>query len=142
MDMKVAISLISKAIYYYSMTGNTKALIQECNVEGYDIYNLSFTKPKNLDFNKYDVILLGTSTVGRGVPHSYFKYIYPQLIELNNKKIGLFGSGNSIYDVYCGALDVLEELLSAKNKIIFNYKFESYPTERAIKEFQILIDTV
>jgi hypothetical protein len=60
---------------------------------------------------------------------------------LENRQNGLFGSGQSHYrDVFfCGALDVLEELLAKKNKIVFKLKFESYPTPIVVKEFQSFV---
>ncbi|KAF6565295.1 flavodoxin family protein [Paenibacillus sp. EKM202P] len=141
MDMKAAMDLTynNKAIYYYSMSGNTKALVELSNTTGYDLINLAKTNPFEFSFGDYETILIGTSTVGRGVPHKYFQNIYTQLISLHNKKIGLFGSGNSIYDVYCGALDILEELLIEKNSILFKFRFESYPTNRVVEDFNKLI---
>ncbi|ODA09120.1 hypothetical protein A7312_27260 [Paenibacillus polymyxa] len=129
----------NKAIYYYSMSGNTKALVKLADTHGYDIYNMATIHPDDLDFKNYSMLLIGTSTVGRGVPHKYFKDIYEKLVTLNNRKIGLFGSGNSIYDVYCGALDIIEELLIEKNSILFKFRFESYPTEKVIIDFNSLI---
>lgn len=144
MDMKAAMDLTynKKAIYYYSMSGNTKALVTLADTHDYDIYNMATIHPDDLEFKDYDTLLIGTSTVGRGVPHRYFKDIYPQLNSLTGRKVGLFGSGNSIYDVYCGALDLLESVFQENNTIIFKFKFESYPTKKVIKEFNDLIGGV
>lgn len=141
MVTKVAMALIcnDKAIFYYSMSGNTKALVELADTSGFDVFNLSQIDPGELSFGQYKVILIGTSTIGRGVPHEYFKSIYKQLTSLKDRTIGLFGSGNSIYDVYCGALDIIEDVLIDKNKIIFKYKFESYPTNNTVLEFNSLI---
>lgn len=130
--------LTSKAIFYYSATGNTKAIIENIDVRDFDIFNL-ITVDK-VDFESYNVIVIGTSTFGDGVPPSIFKQLTPYLSSLKGKKIGLFGSGNSSYEHYCGALDLLEDFLGFKNEILFKYKFESYPTDKAIEEFQSLIN--
>ena len=140
--MKVEKVLTSKAIYYYSITGNTKSLIE--NLEDYkewDIHDLNDMKPNEVDFKDYETILLGTLTLGRGLPPVYFKKLFPQLSELENRQIGLFGSGQSHYgdDYYCGALDVLENLLQQKNRITFKYKFESYPTPLVVNEFNKIV---
>lgn len=139
--MKAAMDLTynKKAIYYYSMSGNTKALVTLADTHDYDIYNMATIHPDDLDFKDYDTLLIGTSTVGRGVPHRYFKDIYPQLNSLTGRKVGLFGSGNSIYDVYCGALDIIEEVLIERNSVLFKFRFESYPTKKVINDFNSLI---
>lgn len=134
--------LTSKAIFYYSMTGNTKALIEQANTYNFDLYNLQKTSPDDVCFEQYDTILIGASTIGDGVPHRIFKVLQAKLLSIKDKKIGLFGSGNSIYQHYCGALDLLEELLKPANSILFKFKFESYPTEDAKRDFQKLIDEV
>jgi flavodoxin I len=139
--MKVARTLIYKAIYYYSMTGNTKGLVDSVDVSGFDIYNLSQIKKEELNFDKYNVILFGTSTWGRGLPPRVFFNIRDELVKIHGKQIGLFGSGNTHYgeEFFCGALDLLEELLKSKNQILFKLKFESYPTKRVIDEFKQLL---
>lgn len=123
------------------MTGNTKGLIDSVDVNGFDIYNLSQIKKEELNFDKYSVILFGTSTWGRGLPPRVFFNIRDELIKINSKKIGLFGSGNTHYgeELFCGALDLLEELLKPKNQILFKLKFESYPTKKVIDEFKRLL---
>jgi flavodoxin len=81
-------------------------------------------------------------TLGRGVPPVFFRHIFKQLQNLENRKIGLFGSGQSHYgdEFFCGALDVLEDLLKVKNEISFKLKFESYPTPSVINEFKTLVE--
>lgn len=134
--------LTSKAIFYYSMTGNTKAIVEESNTYDFEVINLQRVAPEEVNFEQYDIILIGTSTIGDGIPHNIFKVLHGKMNKLEGKNIGLFGSGNSIYQYYCGALDLLENLLSTKNTILFKFKFESYPTEKAKKEFQKIIDEV
>ena len=133
--------MTSKAIYYFSVTGNTKSLVEQLdNLEDWDVFDLQSMKPNEVDFKDYDQILIGTLTLGRGIPPVFFKRIFPQLSSLKDRKIGLFGSGQSHYgDDFCGALDVLEELLEQRNKIEFKFKFESYPTPSVIEEFKKLV---
>ncbi|WP_170163371.1 flavodoxin family protein [Brevibacillus gelatini] len=134
--------LTSKAIFYYSITGNTKSLVEQTNTYDFDVINLQKTKPEEVNFNTYDTILIGTPTIGDGIPPNVFKKIRDKLLSIEGKDIGLFGSGNSIYRYYCGALDLIEELLLHKNRIIFKFKFESYPTEKTKQEFQMIIDRI
>jgi flavodoxin I len=137
--MKVAKDLTSKAAYYFSITGNTKSLLQQLDdFEEWDVYDLNGMKPEDVNFKDYENILIGTLTLGRGVPPKFFRDIFKQLVNLENRKIGLFGSGQSHYgdEYFCGALDVLEDLLKNKNDICFKLKFESYPTTSVIEEFK------
>jgi flavodoxin len=141
MDMRVGRALTYKAIFYYSSGGNTKSIVDETNTTGFNVINMNKIKPNYLSFFPYEIIIIGCPSYGKGVPPNYFREIAPQLMSLRNKKIGLFGSGQSIYgDRYCGALDVLENLLRNKNEILFVHRFESYPTDLAVMEFQELIN--
>ncbi|MED1863383.1 flavodoxin domain-containing protein [Fictibacillus nanhaiensis] len=132
--------MTSKALVYYSLSGNTKGLIDTYKWDGFDVYNIK--QSKTIPFNVYETIIIGTSTWGNGVPPKPFFEIRDELISLKEKEIGLFGSGNSHYEHYCGALDLLEQLLGINNKIIFKYKFESYPTEVAISKFKRIMEVV
>lgn len=134
--------LTSNAIFYYSMTGNTKALVEQTNTYDFDVFNLQKTSQQDVNFEQYDTILIGTSTIGDGIPHNIFKLLHGKLLNIKGKNIALFGSGNSIYRHYCGALDLLEDLLKSANQILFKFKFESYPTEDVKRDFQRLIDEV
>ncbi|PAD70540.1 hypothetical protein CHH83_01695 [Bacillus sp. 7586-K] len=138
--MKMVRTLTSKAVYYYSLTGKTEAIIDKIQSDDIFISKLNNTKPSEVSFAGYDTIIIGSSTYGRGVPPKYFLDILPQLRSIKNKRIGLFGSGQTIYgDYFCGALDVFEEMLSPRNEIIFKYKFEGYPSEKVFKELKQLI---
>lgn len=142
--MKVAKVLTSKkAAFYFSITGNTKSLLQKLDdFDEWDIYDLNGMNPEDVDFKDYEKILIGTLTLGRGIPPVFFKDIFKQLVRLHDRKIGLFGSGQSHYgdEYFCGALDVLEDLLQQKNNICFKLKFESYPTPVVIDEFKELVE--
>lgn len=140
--MKVEKDLTSKAAYYFSITGNTKSILEQLDdYSEWDVYDLNGMNPEDVDFKDYEVILIGTLTLGRGVPPKFFKQIFKQLSSLSNRKIGVFGSGQSHYgeDFFCGAVDVLAGLLKQKNDVMFEYKFESYPTPTAVNEFKKLV---
>lgn len=140
--MKVVKALTSNAIYYFSLTGNTKSLIEKLDhLDEWDIFDLNDMNPEDVHFSGYRKILIGTLTLGRGIPPVFFKKIFKQLSSIENTKIGLFGSGQSHYgdEFFCGAVDVIEDLLKHKNEICFKLKFESYPTPSVIEEFKQLV---
>jgi flavodoxin I len=140
MLMKVERILTSKAIFYYSLTGKTEAALNENKLGNVDIIKLNKLKEDQVRLDNYNTIIFGTPTYGRGVPPEYFLTIINKLHSLKGKRIGLFGSGNTIYgDDFCGALDVLEQIFKDKNEILFKYKFEGYPREIDIKKVNELI---
>jgi flavodoxin len=138
--MKTVGILTSKGIFYYSLTGKTEAILKNDSLHGIDKHKLITIPSTEICFEDYEIVILGSPTYGRGVPPEYFLGMLPQLRQLKGRKVGLFGSGNTIYgDDFCGALDVFEEILSPKNKIIFKYKFEGYPKDSDIETLTQLI---
>jgi flavodoxin I len=138
--MKVERTLTSKAIFYYTETGKTEAAIDETNLNQCKIVKLNRLNQSDVNFNSYETIIIGTPTYGRGVPPLYFQKLIPNLISLKGKKIGLFGSGNTIYgDDFCGALDLIEELVRDKNEVLFKLKFEGMPRQNDIDKLNKLI---
>lgn len=124
-------------IYYYSLTGKTEALIESLDFQKTKFNDI---KAENFQFGQEEYIIIGCPTYGRGAPPLFFKKILKEIRGLKDRKIILFGSGNTIYgDDFCGALDVLEELLKNKNQIIFKFKFEGYPTESKLNEFKNIL---
>lgn len=127
----------STILFYYSRKGNTKAIVNLfngiCTVD--EIENI---RSYNLDV--YSHIIFATSTYGRGLPPDEFFDIRDVLLIVKGKQIGLVGSGNTHYEHYCGALDLLEQLLSNENKIIFKYKFEGYPKQIDITNMKEIIN--
>lgn len=128
MNMKMVRILISNTcVIYYSAKGNTKAIVNEFEKAGFTIYKVKDIR--SIDFDKYNNVVFATSTWGRGLPAKHFFNVRDVLLNISNKNIGLFGSGQSHYEYFCGALDLLEEMLSPKNSILFKYKYEGYPKE-------------
>lgn len=127
-------------VIYFSATGNTKAMVELFSQEHFDIVPVKKLHQVNLE--EYDTIVLGMSTWQRGMPPRPFIKHVDKIRLLSGKKIGIFGSGNTQYDYFCGALDLFEEILKVKNSILFVYKFEGYPTERAFTEMKKLIKSL
>lgn len=122
--------MISKLLMYYSLKGNTKGMIDKIFFDDWSIIDLRKNILTHEELNKYKIVFIATSTYGRGAPPPPFFKMKNALLELRNKKIGLFGSGRSEYQYFCGALDVLEEVLKENNEILFKFKFEGYPREQ------------
>lgn len=98
----------------------------------YDIKNIvDFNFDK---LNDYNLIVLGMSTWGRGMPPKLFQKYTSNFVRLKNKTYYLFGSGRSEYEFFCGALDLYREVLNKNNKVEEVFKFEGFPTVNNIKK--------
>lgn len=121
------------------MTGNTKAMIPFFENLSFDLIDIR--KVGSIDFEPYEFIVFGTSTWGRGLPPKPFFKLREDIVNIKGKSIGLFGSGRSEYEYFCGALDLLEELLQGgNNKIIFKYKYEGYPRDSDFIKFKTILE--
>ncbi|MDE6715152.1 MAG: flavodoxin [Muribaculaceae bacterium] len=85
-------------IFYGSSTGTTQSvaekIAEKLGVNKDDIHDVSKAEPS--DVNKYDVLVLGTSTWGSGeLQDSWYDYIAGlEVLDLKGKKIALFGCGD------------------------------------------------
>lgn len=124
-------------IFYGSTTGKTEQIVQSIkehftNVQ-IDIYNVRNVSESDLE--KYDNIILGTSTWGKAELQEDFKKFLPilQNANLKGKKIAIFGVGDSSkYPVsFADSIGIIFELLEGKGVIfvgefsVKGYNFES-----------------
>lgn len=141
--MKPVMGLTSKkGLIYYTLSGNTLSMIEMLDLDGFEVVPLNRRTAGEINLLQYDVLAIATSTLGDGELPKIFKRLLPQFHQLKGKEIILFGSGNSLFQHYCGALDVLENFLKRENRILFTYKFEEYPTDQAISELNGLFKTL
>ncbi len=124
-------------IFYGSTTGKTEKIVQHIKDQFHntciDIYNVKNASEKDLE--KYDNIILGTSTWGKAELQDDFKKFLPVLqnANLKGKKIAIFGVGDSSkYPVsFADSIGIIFELLEGKGVIfvgefsIKGYEFES-----------------
>ncbi|HRW62623.1 MAG TPA: flavodoxin [Bacteroidales bacterium] len=125
-------------IFYGSTTGNTEKIaekIKENLSPGLiDIYNVKTATQE--DVEKYENVILGASTWGKGVLQSDFEHFLYNILKkanLKGKKIAIFGTGDSaIYpDSFADSLGIIFEALEGKGVTFVGefptdgYKFES-----------------
>lgn len=148
--MAVTLTSKVKSVTVSSLKGNTLGILELLDGKGYD-YVEKITK-RNVEeikeiWSKSDLIMLGCSTymrVQEEVPiyptqlNSFREY----LEELEGKTIILFGSGNSDFEMFCGSLDYLEEMLKEKNDVRLVYKFEGYPRQSQKIEFKEMVENI
>ncbi len=111
----------SIGIFYGSSTGVTKRIaekIKESLEPGLvDIYDVKYVKTE--DVEKYENIILGSSTWGKGILQSDFeRFLYDILkfADLKGKKIAIFGTGDSVtYPTsFADAIGIIFEALEGK----------------------------
>ncbi len=111
-------------IFYGSSTGNTKLIAKKIkdNLDPglVDIYNVKDAKIE--DVEKYQNIILGSSTWGEGMLQSDFEdFLYSTLQKSNlkGKKIAIFGTGDSaIYpNSFADSIGIIFEALEGKGVI-------------------------
>ncbi|MBB6444228.1 flavodoxin [Bacillus benzoevorans] len=125
-------------LIYASMSGNTEMMaeavadgIKEAGeeVEAIDIMNGVFAK----DLLNYDGIILGSYTWGDGeLPDDYLDF-YEELegVDLSGKKAAVFGSGDTGYNSFCAAVDILMEKLKERGADVYaaEIKVDLTPSE-------------
>lgn len=100
----------SIGIFYGSSSGTTEnianAIADKLGVASADIHNVADASPE--DVNKYEVLILGSSTWGAGdLQDDWFDYL-PKIaaLDLTGKIVALFGCGDSgsFSDTFCDAM--------------------------------------
>jgi len=129
-------------IIYCSMTGNTEEMsevieagVNEAGLEAVrkDVYDVSAAELLN-----YEGIIIGAYTWGDGDLPDEFIDFFEELeeLDLSGKKAIVFGSGDTFYPNYCGAVDVIEEKLRELGADIVHdsLKFEYNASDDELKQ--------
>jgi len=102
-------------IIYGSTTGTTEIIAKEIGskLAGSEVIDVSSVSIQ--DFKKYDILILGSSTWGLGELQSDWEGIELELtkVDLNGKKVALFGTGDQISypDTFADAIGLLKSAL-------------------------------
>lgn len=114
------------AIVYHSGTGNTKELSEEIHkfLPEAELHRV-------LDFDlstipDYDLLMIGTYTWGNGnIPRRMIPlYEAIEHMEVDNLFTVIFGTGESSYKYFCGAVDSFRNMLYHQTKLIATLKIE------------------
>ncbi|HSH25152.1 MAG TPA: flavodoxin [Massilibacterium sp.] len=125
-------------IIFASMGGNTEEIAsiiaQKLKEASEDVTTIDMMdSPVVTILNEYDQILLGAYTWGDGeLPDEYLDF-YDDLdtLDLTGKKAAAFGSGDTGYPSFCGAVDLLSEKLKERGAEIVcdGLKVELFPED-------------
>ncbi|MDG0860386.1 flavodoxin domain-containing protein [Staphylococcus equorum] len=114
---------MKQLVIYTSLTGNTKTFVD---------YLISKSKNDvdvgdfSTDISSYNRIAIGTYTWGNGnIPRKMKKFLIENKDNFKDKEIFLFGSGNSVYPKFCGAVNGMKIITTdCGASIIGEFKFE------------------
>ncbi|MDF0726359.1 flavodoxin domain-containing protein [Cytobacillus sp. S13-E01] len=134
------------AIVYTSVTGNTNELVDviseffknyTIHVQTYKIHECPLEQ-----LEEFDVIAIGTYTWGEGqIPRemvSLYKAI--ESGNLENVITGVFGTGDSFYPKYCGAVDEFRDMLFVHTELVVTLKVELFPQKEDIERCKLFVD--
>jgi flavodoxin I len=138
----------SVAIIYSSVTGNTEELafmiynsfqLYPIETSIYHIDNFSLSQ-----LHDTDAVMIGTYTWGNGEIPKEMKILYRALESLNKKSLvtAVFGTGDSFYPIYCGAVDEFRDMLYVHTNLSATLKVELTPQHEDIKRCEKLVDVV
>ncbi|MGF3067089.1 flavodoxin [Facklamia sp. P12945] len=103
-------------IIFASLTGNTEEMAdiiaERLEAHGITTDVVEVMQADAEDFLEYDAVLIGSYTYGvDGVLPDEMLDFYDDLgeLDLSDKVFGVFGSGDTYYEVFCGAVDHFEK---------------------------------
>ena len=111
----------------FSKTGNTYMFMDYLKQFNNNIktYKFNIKDEVNFDVSNYDLIIVGTNTWGDGkIPPNCKRFIIDNALKYKKDWI-IFGTGNSIFANFCGAVDGICKILKdTDNNILHTFKYE------------------
>ncbi|MGE7604116.1 flavodoxin domain-containing protein [Peribacillus sp. NPDC097675] len=131
------------AIVHHSAGGNTKALAE---VIASLLPNAKLFRVIEFDtqtVHEYDSLIVGTYTWGNGELPARMSAFYAELeqMPISHLKTGVFGTGETNYNHFCGAVDQFRDMLFANSQLVATLKIEQLYQEtdlHRIKKFASL----
>lgn len=124
-------------VVYASMTGNTEemaeAIAEGVKEAGVEVVSKEAFDASAAEITEYDGIIIGAYTWGDGELPDEFLDFFEEMdsLDLSGKKAAVFGSGDTSYPIFCGAVDTIEAKVKALGAEIISesIKFEYNPSE-------------
>ena len=111
----------------FSKTGNTYIFMDYLKQFNSDIeeYRFNIREDVDIDISPYDLIIVGTNTWGDGkIPPNCKRFVIDNALKYQKDWI-VFGTGNSIFAHFCGAVDGISKILKdTDNNILYTFKYE------------------
>ena len=114
------------AIVHHSAGGNTKALAE---VLASFLPEAELFRVLEFDIctvHEYDSLIVGTYTWGNGELPARMSTFYSELeqMPISHLKTGVFGTGETNYNHFCGAVDQFRDMLFANSQLVATLKIE------------------
>ncbi|KAF0818280.1 Flavodoxin [Bacillus sp. ZZV12-4809] len=134
-------------VFYASMSGNTESIAdiiaEELKEQNHEVVVEDFMSVQTAsDLLNYDLTFIGMYTWGDGdYPDECLDIIEEiEQLELDSQPFAIFGSGDTSYPEFCGALDQLQRLIEEQGGTIIGnplrIEFNPEPEdEEGIKKF-------
>ncbi|WP_353856817.1 flavodoxin domain-containing protein [Bacillus sp. Bos-x628] len=134
----------SLPIILASNTGNTRTFIPF--IQEHAKRDLQVIEDFNNPFPSNNNLAIGTYTWGNGkIPKRLKEYLIENYLQLCGKEVFIFGSGNSVYPKFCGAVEGIKKIcLDCGADVIIDFKFEQRfnPEKYSWDEIQSLIKII
>lgn len=139
------------AVVYASMSGNTEAIADiisaELKGQQHEVFSSDLLSINSAaELLNYDVIFIGMYTWGDGDYPDECMDIIEELEQLNleNQLFAIFGSGDTSYPEFCGALDKLKELIESQSGVVLSepLRIEFNPEPEDEKDIQEFVSDV
>lgn len=90
-----------------------------------DEFRFNISEDVDIDISPYDLIIVGTNTWGNGkIPPNCKQFVIDNALKYNKDWI-VFGTGNSIFANFCGAVDGVCKILNdTSNNVLLTFKYE------------------
>ncbi|MBY0098515.1 flavodoxin domain-containing protein [Mesobacillus maritimus] len=136
------------AIVYASITGNTKELaevlfkILKMQPVESTIYKIEEFPLSHLC--QFDAVAIGTYTWGNGELPTEMEGLYQAFELLGREKLvtAVFGTGDSFYPRYCGAVDLFRDMLYVNTNLAAILKVELTPQVQDVVRCQRLVESM
>lgn len=133
-------SIMSKVLIVYgSTTGNTQSIAERVKEKvegaGHEVVLKNAMESTTDDLQGYDIYLFGSSTWNDGELQDDLVELHMQLEDepptLTGSRFASFGCGESVYEKFCAAVDILDEAFEkwGSTKIVEGLKIDGYPEE-------------
>lgn len=112
--------MVKILVVYASLTGNTEEIAELIGEgirgSGGEAVLKAVDDSNAWDLSSYEGVLLGAYTWGDGELPDEFLDFYEEMdaVDLSGMKAAVFGSGDTGYAIYCGAVDLLEQKLTER----------------------------
>ncbi|MEC1522832.1 flavodoxin domain-containing protein [Neobacillus niacini] len=139
---------LSVAIVYTSVSGNTKELAEV-------IYRIFLTRSVVIaiysieefslsDLSHYDAVAIGTYTWGNGDIPKEMLELYQAFESISRKDIttAVFGTGDSIYPMFCGGVDQFRDMLYVHTNLAATLKVELRPQSQDVQRCEKFVESL